>query len=241
MERFITMLLAWIMSGNVSAVNVQDTWWIQEQYVIEDYFRRVDEQAPLVYRSGRILWQTFDWIEWGRLTNRTDCSGMLVWHMVELWLVESRYIKWMDWLDSDTLVTLWKSKRKKDVVRWDRVYMRFPSGQKHIAIACDDEGKNIYDFYLQPTAECRPQPPVVELKYATNWAVELLKKREIVLSWTQEVLDYFQKIKDETSQNLSGELLTDDQIFSGNNEFPTSPTIVDVVMDVIRGAFSTRV
>jgi len=63
MERFLSLLVAGIMSGTVSTANIQDTGWIQEQYIINDYFRWVDEQAPLVYRSGRILGKTFPGIK----------------------------------------------------------------------------------------------------------------------------------------------------------------------------------
>jgi hypothetical protein len=199
MERFIWLLFAWIMSGNISPVNIQDTWRIQEQFIVNDYFRWVDEQTPLVYRSWRILWQEMEWIKWWEKINRTDCSGILVWHMAKLWIVDSRNMEWTDWLDSDTLIKLWKHKNRSEVIRWDWVYMEFPDWVRHIAVSCDTWAQNIYDLYLNNYAKCRPMPPTSLTEYSSNGEVEYLNTNWIILPETKEILLYFQKIKDEAT------------------------------------------
>jgi len=208
--RFTSLLMSWILAGTVTDLN---TWYVQEQYVIESYFHRVDEQAPLHYNAGRILWVP---LFPGDPINRTDCSGMLVWHMVHLWLVKWRFIKWMEWLDSDTLLTLGKPKHRADVKRGDRIYMEFPSWLRHIAVACDDRWEHIYDFYLDRWATCREQPPVSLIRYASNGEVEMLNKKWIILDETVEILNYFNELTNETNTGSTTDIDTG-SVSSGEN------------------------
>jgi hypothetical protein len=67
-----------------------DTGYIQEQFIIENYFNWTEEMAPIVYRSGRILGKT---TTESNYTNRADCSGIGVGYMRELGLLETRNLK----------------------------------------------------------------------------------------------------------------------------------------------------
>ena len=204
MERFISLLLSGIMAGQ--PINVLDTWYIQETYVIENYFHRTEEMAPMVYRSGRILGQT---TTESNQTNETDCSWIWVGYMVELWLLRDRdftsdgkRVSSLGWLNSFLLYTLWKPENKSDVKRWDFIFMSWPTGERHFAVACDSWWNMIYDFYTNGSMSCRYMDAPV-MKYSTNWIVEYLSWNWIILPETQQVLDYFQKIKNDATQSGS--------------------------------------
>lgn len=235
----MSMLLSWIMAGTIPATNLQNTWWIQNKYVIENYFHRVDSQAPIVYRGWRVLWQP---TAESNLTNRSDCWWMLVWYMMYLDLIISRWkdSNWKSftydggWLNSTRLITLWDWKRRSDVVRWDFVYMEFPWWVKHIAVVCDDWWDYIYDLYEDDQAKCRPMPPTVMHKYSDNWFIAFMNDRWIVLDETKQVLDYFQQIKNEI--NSTGD--KQDQLMSGDNTVLSgnvvNHSIINVVYDRIK-------
>lgn len=204
----MTWLILSILTWLVSYTWMDITWYIQEQYVIESYFNWVDEQEPIVYRRWRILWQQFQkymnwsYITWRQYTNRSDCWGMIVWYMIELDLIKTR---WKDvenksftfdwwWLNSYRLYKLWKPKRASEVKRWDFVYMEFSWWNRHIAVACEDWNPyNVYDLYESSDAKCRiVKAPL--MKYSSNGIVEFAKWKWIVLSWTQEILDIYNNI-----------------------------------------------
>jgi hypothetical protein len=54
-------------------IDVFNTGYIQEQFIIENYFHRTEEMAPIVYRSGRILGKS---TTESNYINRSDCSGI---------------------------------------------------------------------------------------------------------------------------------------------------------------------
>lgn len=194
MEWFIGLILSWMIAGQ--PIDVFNTGYIQEQFIIENYFHRTEEMAPIVYRSGRILGKS---TTESNYINRSDCSGIWVGYMRELGLTENRILK-EDWkifsLDSYWLYLLWTPKNKSEVKRWDFIFMVRPDWVKHFAVACDDSGEMIYDLYKDNELKCRHMTAPV-MKYASNWIVEYLSWAWIVLDETKEVLNYFKTIKDE--------------------------------------------
>jgi hypothetical protein len=169
---------------------------IQEKYVVEHYFEWVNDQSPIVYRNGRILWQQFSNIEWGQYTNRTDCGWVMVWYMMSLDLIKSRRktTEWDSftydggWLNSFRLYTLWSPVSRANVKRGDFVYMEFPSGSRHFAVSCNDWATEIFDIYKQSFGECRTTPRASKMLFSKNWVVEFLKKEGIQLKQTQDIL-----------------------------------------------------
>lgn len=197
MERFIAMLMSWVMAWQ--PINLMDTWQIQEQYVIENYFKWTTDMAPIVYRSGRILGKT---TTESNYTNRADCSWIGVGYMRELGITNNRNLDTVNWeasLDSYWLYLLGKPKKKSEVKRWDFIFMVWPDWVKHFAVSCDDSGEMIYDLYKGNELKCRHMTAPT-MKYATNGIVEYLNQENIVLSWTVEVINYFQKVKEAAMQ-----------------------------------------
>lgn len=207
MERFIAMLLSWVMAWQ--PVNLTDTGYIQEQFVIENYFKRTKDMAPIVYRSWRILGTT---TSESNYTNRADCSWIWVGYMRELGLTKTRNLETVNGLaslDSYGLYLLWHPKKKSEVKRWDFIFMIRESWVKHFAIACDDSGEMIYDLYKDSELKCRHMTAPT-MKYASNGIIDYLNEEKIILPQTQEVLDYFAMVKAEAEQPkwLTGEQFT---------------------------------
>lgn len=212
-------LLLTIMSWFIGYTWDDLTGKVQEQYVVERYFERVEEQSPIVYRLWRILWQKFEWVIWWNLTNRSDCGWMIVWYMMELWLIKSRWkdFEWDSftydwwWLNSFRLYTLWKSKQRKDVVRGDYIYMKFDNWN-HIAIACNTGATMIYDLYKKPYAECRPRPYPNKALFASNGIVNFLDDYNIVLDETNEIII---NLMDTRSKILLNNIMNDFSMIDG--------------------------
>lgn len=208
-------LLLTIMSWFIGYTWDDLTGKVQEQYVVERYFERVEEQSPIVYRLWRVLWQKFEWVTWWNLTNRSDCGWMIVWYMMELWLIKSRrkdfewdsftYDWW--WLNSFRLYTLWEPKQRKDVIRGDFIYMEFDDWN-HIAVACDTGATMIYDLYKKSYAECRPRPYPNKALFASNGIVKFLDDYNIILNETMEIYSwlmfvYEQQAKEKLIDSIS--------------------------------------
>lgn len=204
----LTWLLLTLMSWFVDYTWEDLTQKIQEQYVVERYFEWVEEQSPIVYKLWRVLWQPYtryvDWqlIKWRDKLNRTDCWGMIVWYMMELWLIKTRWkdMNWDSftydwwWLNSFRLYTLWEKKERKDVVRWDFIYMEFDN-RNHIAIACDTWATQIYDLYNDSHAKCRPRPYPNKALFSSNGIVKFLNDYDIILDETQLIMDEIENVR----------------------------------------------
>lgn len=204
----MTWLLLTILSWFIWYTWEDLTWKIQEKYVVENYFERVNMQSPLVYRNWRILWQKCVWVKWCEYTNRTDCWGLIVWYMMQLDLIKSRR-KDSDWksftydwwgLNSFRLYTLWKPISRSQSKRWDFVYMEFPSGSRHFAIVCDTWAKHIFDLYKKSYAECREYPFPRKALFSTNWIVEFLNDKWIILEETKQILSILFSTNEEQKQ-----------------------------------------
>jgi len=134
----ISLIFSWILSWQ--PIDITDTWYIQEQFLIEDYFNWVDSEAPIIYRKGRVLWQP---TELDFHDNKADCWWILIWYLFHLWVIKSKNTdifgktidyEWM--LNSYILYKLWIPKLANQRERGDFVYMEFPSWNRHIAIYC---------------------------------------------------------------------------------------------------------
>lgn len=198
MSRFISMLLSWVVAGNITYTQLQDTWFIQNYYLTESYFRWVDKQDNLVYRLWRVLWQP---ITEDRRTNRTDCSGILVWYLVYLNAVGWRMTElWA--LDSYWLYSLWDPIKTADAKRWDVVYMEFDSWQRHVAVSCNDWATEIYDFYTDWKAFCRPRPKTTVFKVSKNVFVNIVKENNTKIEEISQAIDYINTIKNNEEYNI---------------------------------------
>lgn len=210
----MTGLLLSIMSWFIWYTWNDLTGEVQSKYVTERYFERVEEQGPLVYKSGRILGKKCVGPGCYK-TNLTDCSWLFAWYMIDLELIKTRRkdIDWedytFDWwgLNSYRIYKLWNQIERSEVKRWDFVYMEFDWWVRHIAVSCDTGATEIYDLYKKSYAECRRYPAPKKALFSKNWIVKLLEDRDVILSWTLQILNGLSSINDKetfTLHNLIG-------------------------------------
>jgi len=194
MTGILWLILSWLVTTWIYGQYQVDTGYIQEQIAIEWYFDRVESFDNLVYRRWRVLWQPFKWIKWWHLLNRTDCWWLMVWYMIHLWLLESRFRnnegkrRTYDkgWLNSYRLYKLGKPKKESKRQYWDFVFMTFSWWVRHRAIYCWEN--KIYDIYKRTKARCRKMPKYETIKYSTNGLAEYLKDNGIMLNKTKDII-----------------------------------------------------
>lgn len=201
-------ILSWLTTTWIYQTYKIDTWYIQNQIVVEWYFDWVDSYNKIIYRLGRNLGQRCNDPKC-KSTIMSDCWGLMIGYMINLWLLSDRfrndkgirwtYDKW--WLNSYRLYKMWNAKSYKDRKRWDFMYMEFEGWVRHFAVYCWDN--KMYDLYMDKKAKCRPLPKTTILRYSTNWLEKYLTDRNIILPQTKSFISKIKGINEEKIYNFN--------------------------------------
>lgn len=203
----MTWIILWLLSLFVSYTWDNLTGEIQREYIVQSYFYRTNSFDTLHWRSWRVLWQQFPdkTVRWWQLTNRTDCGGTIIWHMIHLWIIDWRFHKWVTfdwwWLNSYRLYRLWKNIKRSLVKTWDFIYMEMSWWVRHVWVSCNEWWTMIYDLYKSDKMACRKLPRYERIYFATNGAYEYLEKKKIVLDDVKKIIDEIYTMRDSADMN----------------------------------------
>jgi len=203
-----------LLTGLVAPICMMlNTWYIQEQAIIDYSIEWIDSRENLIYAKWADLWVH------GVNKNRTDCSGIYAWLGMDLGLRGKDLWKH---LNSFKFFELWERYRDINKMKeWDIIFFE-SSNWYHIATVTkpyENRKVEIIDWIRTKTTRS-PEKRYIKIIYywgyrhyninaekryrlmfATNMFVEEFKRQNKIFTWTTNLINENKKLLEDYSRD----------------------------------------